>query len=229
MLIRPNEQPILDDTKNWLKNNPDEQILMVLDEAHLYRGSGGAEVALLLRRFMQRLGVGPDRFRFILTSASFNQGAVEFASKLTGKKDQKNWHQQSATPKRYGQNPVDANNQTAISLVNFGKELDGKGLVRPSQLNDFAKENGWGNPPLEINDFEKDKNNAEIYLGENLDVWEIFKFFADSIGHPIKVEELSKRLFPDSDEKTALEAVLQLSNMASIISNILSWLDVTKI
>ena len=30
MLIRPIEQPILEDTKNWLKNNPNEQILMVL-------------------------------------------------------------------------------------------------------------------------------------------------------------------------------------------------------
>jgi len=216
MLIRPIEQPILEDTKNWLKNNPDEQILMVLDEAHLYRGSGGAEVALLLRRFMQRLGVGPERFRFILTSASFNDGAVDFASKLTGKKDRKNWHQQGANPIRYGQIPIYGKEQDVKSLIKFGIGLENKGLMKPSQLIHLAKELGWEKPPNDLEDKDKDKINAELYLGKNLDKWGIFRFLADSIGHPTKAKDLCRILFPDSDKKESLEAILQLSNMASM-------------
>ena len=44
ILLRPIEQPLLDDTQTWLRDNPDEKLLIVMDEAHLYRGSGGAEV-----------------------------------------------------------------------------------------------------------------------------------------------------------------------------------------
>tara|TARA_B100001142_G_scaffold221360_1_gene219551 strand:- start:1147 stop:6846 length:5700 start_codon:yes stop_codon:yes gene_type:complete len=216
MLIRPIEQPILEDTKNWLKNNPDEQILMVLDEAHLYRGSGGAEVALLLRRFMQRLGVGPERFRFILTSASFNDGAIDFASKLTGKKDLENWHQQGANPIRYGQIPVYGKEQDVKSLIKFGVGLENKGLLKPSQLVNLAEELGWEKPPKDIGEKDKDKINAELYLGNNLDNWDIFRFLSDSIGHPIKANDLCRSLFPNSDKNESLEAVLQLSNMASM-------------
>ena len=42
----------------------------------MYRGSGGAEVALLLRRLLNRLGIDASRVRFILTSASFSGKTV---------------------------------------------------------------------------------------------------------------------------------------------------------
>src|SRR5262249_36187094 len=48
MMMRPIERPIFDATRTWLANNPDERFLIVLDEAHLYRGASGAEVGLLL-------------------------------------------------------------------------------------------------------------------------------------------------------------------------------------
>ncbi|WP_295172322.1 hypothetical protein [uncultured Brevundimonas sp.] len=50
MMLRPIERPIFDQTRAWLKACPDEKFLIVLDEAHLYRGAQGAEVGLLLRR-----------------------------------------------------------------------------------------------------------------------------------------------------------------------------------
>ena len=37
MLMRPIERPIFDHTCEWLKSNPEEKFLVVLDEAHLYR------------------------------------------------------------------------------------------------------------------------------------------------------------------------------------------------
>jgi ATP-dependent helicase YprA (DUF1998 family) len=87
MLMRPLERSIFDATKAWLTANPNEQMMLVLDEAHLYRGAGGSEVALLIRRVTQRLGILPSRLQVICTTASFDKHseAPSFAAQLTGK------------------------------------------------------------------------------------------------------------------------------------------------
>ena len=87
MLMRPLERPIFDRTRDWLEANPNEAFLLVIDEAHLYRGAAGAEVALLIRRLRMRLGIPPDRLQVICTSASFDdpEKAVAFGAQLTGK------------------------------------------------------------------------------------------------------------------------------------------------
>ncbi len=87
MLMRPLERPIFDRTREWLDQNPDERFLLVIDEAHLYRGAAGAEVALLIRRLRTRLGIPPERLQVICTSASFKDAdyAVEFGAQLAGK------------------------------------------------------------------------------------------------------------------------------------------------
>jgi ATP-dependent helicase YprA (DUF1998 family) len=87
MLMRPLERPVFDMTRSWLEANPDEKFLLIIDEAHLYRGAAGAEVALLLRRLRSRLGIAPGRLQVIATSASFGRPeyAREFAAQLSGK------------------------------------------------------------------------------------------------------------------------------------------------
>jgi ATP-dependent helicase YprA (DUF1998 family) len=87
MLMRPLERPIFDDTREWLEDNPGERLLLVVDEAHLYRGAAGAEVALLIRRLRARLGIPPERLQVICTSASFKdeEEARKFGAQLTGK------------------------------------------------------------------------------------------------------------------------------------------------
>lgn len=70
MLLRPREQEIWNSTKTWLDCNSSNKLLIIIDEAHMYKGASGGEVALLLRRLMYRLGIDIDRIRFILTSAS---------------------------------------------------------------------------------------------------------------------------------------------------------------
>lgn len=87
MLMRPIERPIFDKTRTWLEANPDENLLLVVDEAHLYRGAAGAEVALLLRRLRTRLRITQERLQVICTSASFQDPhyASEFGAQLTGK------------------------------------------------------------------------------------------------------------------------------------------------
>ncbi len=87
MLMRPLERPIFDHTRDWLRDNPDQTFLLVIDEAHLYRGAAGAEVALLIRRLRMHLGIPSNRLQVICTSASFNdpEKAVAFGAQLAGK------------------------------------------------------------------------------------------------------------------------------------------------
>lgn len=90
MLVRPIERQIFDQTREWLHSHPSNRLTIVIDEAHMYRGAAGAEVALLLRRLQSRLQVPRDKIRYILTSASLGSGkeaetAVKgFARDLTG-------------------------------------------------------------------------------------------------------------------------------------------------
>jgi hypothetical protein len=85
MLLRPIERSIFRKTSDWLASDPRNQFLLILDEAHMYRGVSGAEVGLLIRRLQSRLGISRDQMRCILTSASLGDGpAAETAGKLFG-------------------------------------------------------------------------------------------------------------------------------------------------
>lgn len=90
MLMRQMESEIWETTKRWLSKSTDNRLLVVLDEAHMYRGSSGGEIALLLDRLFNRLGIGLDKVQFILTTASMpenQQEAVDqFYHGITGKK-----------------------------------------------------------------------------------------------------------------------------------------------
>lgn len=88
MLIRSVENGIWSATAEWLSENPAEKLLVIIDEAHMYKGAAGGEVALLLRRLMHKIGVGPERIQFILTSASIpedDRSTVAFYGDMTGK------------------------------------------------------------------------------------------------------------------------------------------------
>lgn len=86
MLLRPIERSLFDETRAFFAKHPDEKFIFVLDEAHLYRGANGTEVAYLIRRFLDRLDLPPSRVVFMLTSASFSaaEAAKRFAAQLTG-------------------------------------------------------------------------------------------------------------------------------------------------
>lgn len=86
-LLRPIERPLWRATREFYARYPDERLVLVLDEAHLYRGAQGTEVAMLIRRLQQRLGLGPEQLSVICTSASFTNptAAARFAARLTGK------------------------------------------------------------------------------------------------------------------------------------------------
>ena len=92
MLVRPIEEPIFKRTREWLAGGDDRTLTLVLDEAHTYTGAKGTEVAHLVRRLKERLGLesGSGKFRAIATSASIpaanatEASLVKFTSDLFG-------------------------------------------------------------------------------------------------------------------------------------------------
>ncbi|MCO8122593.1 DEAD/DEAH box helicase [Stieleria sp. TO1_6] len=86
MMLRPIERNIFDASHAYYAAHPSEKFILVLDEAHLYRGAQGTEVAMLIRRLQSRLGLTSDRMQVICTSASFADGAKakSFAAGLSG-------------------------------------------------------------------------------------------------------------------------------------------------
>ena len=86
MLVRPLEHRFWKDTALWLEKE-DNRLLLVIDEAHLYQGAMGTEVSMLIQRLRSVLGVGNDKFQFIMTSASLGddeEKKQEFIDRLTG-------------------------------------------------------------------------------------------------------------------------------------------------
>ncbi|MFV9506787.1 MAG: DEAD/DEAH box helicase [Oscillochloridaceae bacterium umkhey_bin13] len=85
LLLRPEDCTFFDgDTgRHWR--------FIVLDEAHIYDGANGIEIAMLLRRLKERVvGSEPGRLRCIATSATLGRGrpdfpaAVQYAANLFG-------------------------------------------------------------------------------------------------------------------------------------------------
>lgn len=74
MLMRDIEEPIFDATRDWLNASRDNELTLVVDELHSYRGTQGSEVALVVRNLLRRLNVAPDspQLRCIATSASLD-------------------------------------------------------------------------------------------------------------------------------------------------------------
>lgn len=72
MLMRDVEEPMFDATRRWLEESDKHVFTLVVDELHLYRGSSGAEVGMVVRNLASRLGLASDseQFRIIATSAS---------------------------------------------------------------------------------------------------------------------------------------------------------------
>jgi len=90
LLFRPREKNIWEETRRWLTSSSENRLLLVIDEAHMYKGASGGEVALLLRRLFHKLGIQRERVQFILTTASMpnacdedRKAVEEFADRLS--------------------------------------------------------------------------------------------------------------------------------------------------
>ncbi|MGB7450242.1 MAG: DEAD/DEAH box helicase [Ornithinimicrobium sp.] len=78
MLMRQHEEALFEKTRAWLSSSRDHVFTLVVDELHLYRGTQGSEVAMVVRNLLSRLGLEPDspQLRVIATSASLSDDSA---------------------------------------------------------------------------------------------------------------------------------------------------------
>lgn len=223
MLMRPFERPIFDKTREWLQQ-PDAEFLLVLDEAHMYRGSKGAEVAFLVRRLLARLGItdSPEKLRVICTSASLGgeegtavQQACRFAGDLTGKSpdDFIGVTGEQAIPEDCAPGPPDL--AEALSQVDLEALHNADGAEALSKALAPVRES-FGLSGTQESDADL---AAELHKGlagkpyVNL----LLKLTA---GHAIALEKLAEEIFPGCDSaRTATEVLLSLGAIAKAQPN----------
>ena len=77
MLLRKKDFGLFSGDLKWI----------VIDETHTFKGSAGAELALLLRRVLDACGKAPNEIRFATSSATVGDGKddlIQFISDITG-------------------------------------------------------------------------------------------------------------------------------------------------
>jgi DEAD/DEAH box helicase domain-containing protein len=109
MLMRDVEEPIFESTRRWIQQSRDHVFTLVVDELHLYRGSTGAEVGMVVRNLASRLGLDPssDQFRIIATSASLpgDDSGLEYLERFFGL-DRRTFDIRSGQPRSLEPGPV---------------------------------------------------------------------------------------------------------------------------
>jgi len=208
MMMRPIERPIFDKTSRWLAENPDETLLLVVDEAHLYRGASGAEVALLLRRLRKRLDIPEERLQVICTSASFQDRgrAAEFGANLTGKSKKQihviDGELKERTPADAG-NTADVDALLDVSIKKFqSAESDDERLEAVQPFLDYRGVNGDG---VQTSLFEALKDFPPMGSLVN-----------KTMTNATPPEELAGHLFPGVDKKKGEKALTALMTMGSV-------------
>ncbi len=75
MLMRSHEDELFAKTRAWLAASERNLFTLVVDELHLYRGTPGSEVAMIIRSLLDRLQLEPgsSQVRVIATSASLTE------------------------------------------------------------------------------------------------------------------------------------------------------------
>ena len=219
MLMRPREAAIWEDTKTWLQLNECNKLLFVIDEAHMYRGSSGGEVAYLIRRLFHKLEIPRDRVQFILTTASMPDGTreeltqvKEFARDLTAATDTEsfcylNGERENVSGK--AKYDIDADHILLFNPDDFEDENR-----RLQALKDF-----WGKVDGDPPQFQ-DINHACKWMYDNLILYRPFNTLMEKCrGTAVSLSELASAIFPHLNEDRALDCVGILLAIAPLARN----------
>lgn len=188
MLIRPLEQPIFDKTQRWLSENDNNQLVIIIDEAHLYSGSQGTEVAMLLERLYARLNLNKNKqLRVIGTTASMEDEdfAMDFMSRLSGaSKDSF----KVLSSEKYKIKIQTTNSEIPSNEIKLLENLD-QNNIKESFIKDKKIENLNEQELYDylINEYEPIKRVLECSMGVAKDleelIWFVFKNKEDGIDY----------------------------------------------
>lgn len=211
MLLRPIEQNIFDKSAA-LFSVSNEKFILVIDEAHLYRGAAGTEVALMLRRFRARLGVPIEKFQVIVTSASFSnvESAKRFASDLSGVPESEfeviTGQVQNYSPAAVGH----AKDAQVLAEINTNSLFDGTNSNNREVLKaDLLRLNGGAS-------FDLHDSIEEIIYKGLVDFPPLGILINETMNAAYTVSELSAKVFPSVEESLANSATENLIILASL-------------
>jgi ATP-dependent helicase YprA (DUF1998 family) len=224
MLLRPIERSLFAQTRAWLATDPRNQFLLILDEAHMYRGVGGAEVGLLIRRLLSRLGIGRDRLRCILTSASLGDGpdavaaGKAFARDLTGETAKKSFEIVRGTREARSGSRTGTSAE-ARALASVSPNTLAAAAIAPSEadvvLTKLAKELSWSPIPKIT---EKGELAARQQVCRSLTGFGPLELLLEQAsGNATDFAELALALFPKSEvaeAERATDGLLALGTFA---------------
>ncbi|WP_352404957.1 DEAD/DEAH box helicase [Sporanaerobacter acetigenes] len=218
MLMRPIEQCFWEQTRNWLNSSDENKLLLIIDEAHMYRGASGGEVSLLIRRLMDKLEVSRDKIRCILTSASVPEDKDEeirkFACGLTGQDLTKDKFSiiRGEAEEIYGNKIGSATDVEILTKLDYDK-LQGSSDDLKSQIEILAQELNW----------EEISGDIYEYLYENLSKYppmlELIKLCS---GRGTEFEEIASKVFKGKKQveaEKATEILLSLGTLAKSKEN----------
>lgn len=216
MMLRPIEAPVFNSTRDWLQEDTSNKLTIVLDEAHMYRGSGGAEVAYLLRRLQSRLDVPRDRIQYILTSASLGSSLAaqeeirQFAAKLTGGTPAQFHLVSSKLAERPVGRPANAAETSALAGFDVATIQSGTTEDAAREINKLAQK-------LNLKQAAShDEDGLRHHAFGLLETMEPASFVANLLtSDTLTLEELTERSFGrERDAPRATEAVLALMAFA---------------
>ena len=213
MLIRSVENDIWSATSKWLKENPTEKLLLIIDEAHMYKGSAGGEVALLLRRLMHKIGISPERVQFILTSASIPEddgSTISFYRDITGKRASNPKIIRGKTTNAYEGDAKEIG-ASAIAETDLGALLSG-GAKMMDQLKAFATRSGIADRSF------RNETEARAWIASKLPSLAPFRRLNECVrGSCSTLEEIAATVFPA--QKDSVKATDVLLNIAALGKN----------
>lgn len=213
MLFRPQESKIWNDTKAWLKHG--HKLMFIIDEAHMYRGSAGGEVALLIRRLFHKLGITRDRVQFILTTASMPNhsesdvaAVTQFAHDLTAANNEVDFCYLTGEREEIAGS---AKFDIPFSKFQSTADLDGEDADKLFALNSFWSGLEGTEAPF------KDIESASCWMYDNLILYRPFtELIRLCRGTAVSLRELAEAIFPSQNIQDALDAVGVLLSIAAL-------------
>ena len=216
MLLRPREKKIWEETKKWLAAEHDNKLLFIIDEAHMYRGSSGGEVALLIRRLFHKLNINRNKVQFILTTASMpdkddgdRESVMQFAKSLTAASSSHEFTYLTGE-----REDIDGMEKYDIPYDKYflnGPNAFEEDVTRLDALNRFWE--GVDNCPAPFLSVE----NAAEWMYENLVYYKPFhELMVKCRGTACSLDELARTIFAKLGDQEALAAVSILLAIAPI-------------
>ena len=220
MLMRPIEKSIWESTISWLNSDSSNKLLFIIDEAHMYRGSSGGEVSLLIRRVLHKLGIDRSKVQFILTSASIPSAPDErkkvekFACELSAQSFEKNSFK-LITGKT---ETIAHTNFTFDPSVFADYDIDELQKGWEEKSNALRKFAALLEVPCDC-DFENEES-VGIWLYDLLSTLNpMLSIMEKTRGHATSLIELSQFVFPDAHSEIAEKAVSVLLAIAPLAKN----------